>query len=87
MVRARAMSPTARNHDKPCSVQILQPVLQHWPIMFLENIFANVDHKIFANTQNIVIECRMVNLAQSESIAYDGISLRMPVRDDVRSVQ
>ncbi len=65
----------------------LQTVLEHGPVDGFEDVSANLDHKIRSNPKNMSIECRVVQLAEGESVRHDRFAMWMAVGKDVRRVQ
>ena len=67
-------------------MELLKPMLQHWPVDFVQNVTLNLDSVIGRYPKDIRIEGGMVNLAERKSIRNNGFATYFSVADDVRSI-
>ena len=80
------MDSTPRQNDLR-TVELLKPVAQHRPVVFLQQVLSDFKHIVFPNANKLSIKCGMVQLAQGQPIGHDGLATRFPIRDDVRRIQ
>ena len=68
-------------------MEALEAVHQHGTISFLEDVASNLDDAIGADSEEVTIERRMVELAQCEPVRHERLTQRISVGDDVRCVE
>ena len=68
-------------------MEALQPELEHRPVGLAEDVLTQLDDQVRPDAEDVVVERRVVELAESQSIRNDRLALRMPVRQDVSRVQ
>lgn len=51
-------------HNQGAPLQLLEPVLKHWAVLFLKDGRAHLDHVVRTNPNEISIKRRMMHLAE-----------------------
>lgn len=82
----RPLLRAARHGDAPV-MEPLQTMHQHRPVSLGKDIRPYLDDKIGPDADQVLIEGRMVELAERESVLHDGETERVGVRDDVSGVE
>jgi hypothetical protein len=62
-------------------------MLQHGAIHLEKDVLANMDMGIRINADNIRVVGRVVDLAETNSIAHERISFRVAIRKDVGRIK
>lgn len=62
-------------------------MLKHRPVDFFEDINTHFDAVVGRDANNVGIECRVMELAQGQSIRDTRLPLRVAIRDNVRCLQ
>ena len=65
-------------------MELLDSVPKHRSILFPEELLVHVHIVIRRDTDEVLIECRVVNLAQRETVGNDRVAAGLAIRDDVR---
>jgi len=73
--------------QQPNSLRLLKSITQHRAVGFLQDVRTNVDTGRRINTYDVRIERRVMNRAKPEAVWNNRFTLRMPVRQNVRSVE
>ena len=60
---------------------------EHRAVGFRQDVWTDLDRQIWPDSDDVGIERRMVQFAESEAIRDDGIAARPSIRDDVRRVK
>jgi len=76
----------AGNHDS-LALESLQTMFEHRPIPLFENVQPDLDHQVGANSQNVGIECRMMQFAESQSVGDDGSPQGVAVWKNLGSIE
>ena len=74
-------------HGDPPPVQALEPVLQHWTIALFEDCGSDGNGVIGRDPNQESIKGGMVQGAEGNAVADNGLTSRLGVRNDVRSFQ
>ncbi len=74
-------------HCEPDTVHLLQSMLQHWSVDLDAQISAHLDHQIGPDPKVILVVCRVVELAQRQTIGKHWGSPRVAIGKDVRSIE
>ena len=61
----------------------LESMDQHGPILLLQEVGPHFHHQVGSNTEEVSVECRMMELAEGDAIRDPRLSLRMLVRENV----
>ena len=83
----RAISLPSRDHSKLGPVELLDPMLQHRAIDFVEYVVVDGDNPFGADSQNVAVVRSVVDLAQGQPVRRDWLALRLPVLDDVSGIE
>lgn len=73
--------------NKLRTMKLLKSMLEHGSILLKQNVGANMNSRVGIYAQDVCIECRMVDLAQTETIRNDWFAFRMSISQDMRRVQ
>ncbi len=65
----------------------LQAVAQHRPILLIEDLFSDLDDVVRTNPHQVIIEGRMVQSAECESVRHCGFPLRVTIGKDVCGIE
>jgi len=57
------------------SVELLQAVEEHWAVLLVQNIRANMDLIVSTDAEKIIVEGAMMKLAQGDPIRHSWRSL------------
>ncbi len=68
-------------------MQRLNRVHECWSILFAQNIGPDLNYVVGSNTKEVLIECGMMQLAESQPVRNDRFSSRLGVGNDVRGVK
>jgi len=68
-------------------VHLLQSVLQHWAINFVEQPLVDPDDQVRRNSQETSIEGGVMNLAKGHSVGHHWIAVIIRIPDDVSSIE
>ena len=86
-MRIRLLGLLDRDHSQGLSVEVLEAVTQHRSVDLLKHAAVDVHDEVRADTHDVSIVGRVVDLAESKAIAHDRVSAWKPVSDDVSSVE
>jgi hypothetical protein len=85
-VGAWALDVPARPGDRG-SVHLLESVLQHGAVGFGQETLIDLDNPVWADAEEILIVGGVMNLAETQAVAYDGETRFMCVWPDVGGVE
>jgi hypothetical protein len=60
---------------------------EHGTIFLVEDVAADLDHKVWPDSQHVSVECGVMQLAEREAVPYDWFTFGMPIRQDMGSVE
>ena len=69
------------------SGHLLQAVPEHRTVELLENVRPDFHDEIGTNAQDVLVEGSVMDLAQADAVGDDGVTLEMPVGQDVRRIE
>jgi hypothetical protein len=60
---------------------------KHRPIDFVEDVNADLDNEVRADTEDVAVEGGVVELAEAQAIRHHGRALRVAIREDMGGVE
>ena len=76
----------ASGHEQAGSIEALQTVDKHWPVLLAENVAADLNNQVRPDSQHQPIERRMMQCAKSQSIGDHRRTLGVAIWKDVRGI-
>jgi len=76
-----------RHNEQTLIVAFLKTVREHWSVLLLQHVLADLDDQIRAYAENGYIESGVVDLAERESVVDPRVALGMPVRQNMGGVE
>ena len=76
----------ARDSDG-LAVQLLDAVAKHRAVNFIKDVFSDLDAVVGGDSDDMVVERRVVDFAQGQAVGHDGFTVLLAVLDDVSGVQ
>jgi hypothetical protein len=58
-------------NDEAGTLEALEAVLQHWPVHLFKNIQSNLNGQVWTDPEDVLIERRVMQLAERQAIGYD----------------
>lgn len=74
-------------HMQLALMMSLKSMLEHRSIDLGENVAADLYDVVGPDTENVCVECCVMNLAQGKSVGNDGVSVLVTIRKYVRSIE
>jgi len=71
----------------PTVLKTLKPVVEHRFIALSQYVSAHLDLKVWRNSNDVGVECCMVQLTESEAVGNDRLPQRMTIGENVRGFQ
>ena len=68
-------------------MHVLETVLEHGSIHFLEQLLIDSDLVLRRNPEEVAIERSMVDLAQGHPVGHHGVAVVFAITDDVSGVE
>ena len=68
-------------------MHLLKAMPKHWAIDFIKQPLIDPDFVLRSDPEKVSVECRMVDLAERQSVRHHGIATILTVTSDVRGVE
>jgi hypothetical protein len=85
--RSRRLPILPSRHGYLTPQQSLQSVQEHGAVLFVEDIAPDLDHQVGPDTDDVIVEGRVVQLAKGEAIADSRLAERIGIAHDVCGIK